>query len=74
MNMTSYPFARLCGALLFAVAGSACSGVSSTAPAAPVAAAPKMTGLRSAAHTTVTIHKNVGGNPSQTAAMAAAPQ
>lgn len=37
MNMTSSPLAHLCGALLFAVAGSACSGVSSTAPAAPVA-------------------------------------
>ena len=35
MNITSSPLARLCGALLFAVAGSACSGVSSTAPAAP---------------------------------------
>lgn len=45
MKTTSTSFVRLCGALLLAAAGSACSGVSSTAapdtaPSAPVAKAP----------------------------------
>ncbi len=38
MKMTSPPFGRLLGTLLFALAGSACSGVNSSAPAAPATA------------------------------------
>ncbi len=39
MKTTSATFGRLCGALLFAIAGSACSGVNNPAPApAPVSA------------------------------------
>jgi hypothetical protein len=51
MNLTSTTFGRLCGALLFAIAGSACSGVSTPAaapapaPATPIVKAAPATGL-----------------------------
>lgn len=77
MKTTSPPFVRLCGALLLAVAGSACSGVSSTAapesaPSAPVPKAPAPAPVRAAAPAATTdllqqLRAEIGGAACDTA-------